>query len=80
MSDKPVAAFVTALVVAPLCSVCIFGPAVVGGALAGWFGWLSDIGAVAATALAIIAAVAAYALLRHRHSYATSVFERNAHP
>ena len=40
MSRKSVAMPVTALVVAPLCWVCILGTAVVTGFFAGWFGWL----------------------------------------
>lgn len=80
MSDKPIAVLVTALVAAPLCTVCILGPAAVGGALAGWFGWLSDIGPVAATAVAIIGAVVIYRLLRRRQNRARNVLERDARP
>lgn len=46
MSDKPIAFLVTVLIVGPLCSLCILGPAAVGGALAGWFGWNGDLSAV----------------------------------
>ena len=54
MSDKPVAFFVTALVIAPVCSVCILGPAVVGGFLAGWFGWLADLDIALVTVLGVL--------------------------
>ena len=41
MSEKPVAALVTVIAVAPICAVCILGPAVVGSVFASIFGWFA---------------------------------------
>ncbi len=41
MSDKPVAAFVAALAIAPICAICILGPAFIGSVLASIFGWFA---------------------------------------
>ena len=38
MSDKPVAALVAAVAVAPLCAVCVLGPASVLAAVGAWLG------------------------------------------
>ncbi len=42
MNEKPVAALVAALAIAPICAVCILGPAFVGSVLASIFGWFKD--------------------------------------
>jgi hypothetical protein len=64
MSDKPMAAVITALVVAPLCAACILGPVVLGSMIAGFWGWLSGSGVLVGASVAILAAVLAYALKR----------------
>jgi len=66
MSDKPVAFFVTALVIAPVCSVCILGPAVVGGFLAGWFGWLADLDIALVTVLGGLAVLGVLGYFKYR--------------
>ena len=66
MSDKPVAALVTVLVVAPLCAVCILGPAFLGAAIGGGFGWLAELRPLPTLGLATLAAVLAYGLFRLR--------------
>ncbi len=38
MSEKPVAALIAALAIAPTCAICILGPAFVGSALASIYG------------------------------------------
>jgi len=41
MSEKLMAGVITAVVIAPICSLCIIGPAALGaffGGMAGWFG------------------------------------------
>lgn len=44
MSDKPVAILVTAAAVAPLCLICVLGPAALVAA-GGWFlAWFGDLG------------------------------------
>ena len=60
MSDKPVATFVTALAVAPLCAVCILGPAVVASAVVSIFGSFEGVGAVG------VAAIAAFGVFLYR--------------
>ncbi len=49
MSEKPVAALVAALAIAPICAVCILGPAFVGSALAWIFGWFAGPGVIGLT-------------------------------
>ena len=50
MSDKPIAGLVAAVAVAPLCAVCILGPAILGSAVTSVAGWLGDLNLIAATA------------------------------
>ena len=56
MSEKIVAGIVTAGAIAPICAVCILGPAAVGSLFAGAFGWLGDFGPLGIVALMIAAA------------------------
>ena len=55
MGEKFVAGIVTAAAIAPVCAVCILGPAVVGSLFAGAFGWLGDFGSLGTIALMIAA-------------------------
>ncbi|MDA1100123.1 MAG: hypothetical protein O2967_14180 [Proteobacteria bacterium] len=71
MSDKPIAMLVAALVVAPICSVCILGPAVIAGFFAGWFGWVGDLSALQMIALGVAAAALVLGISRYRHSRKT---------
>ena len=64
MDDKPIALLVTAAVVAPICALCILGPAVLGSAVAGAFAWFGGFDPVAATGLAVIFAILAYGFFR----------------
>ncbi len=64
MNEKLLAGLVTAVVVAPICALCILGPAFLVSALAGalgWFGWLDP---VLATGLAIVGALVVFGLAR----------------
>ena len=63
MSDKPVAMLVTAAIVAPICALCVLGPAFLFSWVAGLFGGL---GPVTATGLAIVAAILVYGLAKRR--------------
>lgn len=65
MSDKSVAFLVTALAVAPVCALCILGPAVVLSGLAGWIGGLGPVGA-AGVAIAVAAIVLGFVRWRNR--------------
>lgn len=64
MGEKVVAGIVTAAAIAPICAVCILGPAAVGSLFAGAFGWLGDFGPLGTVAL-MIAAAAGVVVTRH---------------
>jgi hypothetical protein len=55
MGEKFIAGIVTAAAIAPVCAVCILGPAAIGSLLAGAFGWLGDFGPLGTIALMIAA-------------------------
>jgi hypothetical protein len=55
MGEKFVAGIVTAAAIAPICAVCILGPAAIGSLFAGAFGWLGDFGPLGTLALMIAA-------------------------
>jgi cation transport ATPase len=55
MGEKFVAGIVTAAAIAPICAVCILGPAAIGSLFAGAFGWLGDFGPLGTIALMIAA-------------------------
>ena len=65
MSDKPVAMLVTAAVVAPICSLCVLGPAFLFSWLGGLVGGLNP---VVATGLAIVGAILVYGFFSRRKS------------
>jgi len=75
MSDKPIAMLVAALVVAPMCSVCILGPAVLAGFFAGWFGWVGDLSALQMIALGTAAAALALGITQYRRSRKTGAID-----
>ena len=64
MGAKFVTGIVTAAAIAPICAVCILGPAVIGSLFAGAFGWLGDFGPLGTIAL-MIAAGAGVLVTRH---------------
>ncbi len=66
MDDKPIAMLVTAAVVAPICVLCILGPAALGYAVAWVSAWFSGFDPVAATGLAVIFAILVYGFFRRR--------------
>ena len=66
MNDKPVTMLVTAAVVAPICAVCILGPAFLGSAVAGVFAWFGGFDPVTALGLAVIGAILAYGFFCRR--------------
>lgn len=71
MSEKIAAYLGTVLIVGPLCSVCILGPAVVGSFVAGGFGWLGGVSLVQIAAFGVVGALAALAVatsMRRRRS------------
>ncbi len=66
MSDKPIAMLVTAAAIAPICALCVLGPAVLGSLLAGAFAWLGDAGPVLTIGLMIVAGHLVYRTIRRR--------------
>ncbi len=64
MGEKFVAGIVTAAAIAPICAVCILGPAAIGSLFAGAFSWLGDFGPLGTIAL-MIAAAAGVLVIRH---------------
>ena len=76
MSDKPVAALVAAVAVAPLCAVCVLGPASV---LAAVTAWLGDGQTMLTVALVLGAgALVARAAARRRRAGPVPTPERSA--
>ena len=61
MNDKHLAV----LVAVPLCSVCVLGPAVVGGLLASWFGWVGDLGVAEIVGLTVLGAIVMLGVTRY---------------
>lgn len=61
MSDKLVGGIVTAVAIAPICAVCVLGPALVGSILAGGLTWLGDVGLFAAVVIAATAGTLLFA-------------------
>ncbi len=66
MSDKPIAMLVTAVGIAPICVLCVLGPAVLGSLLAGAFAWLGATGPVLTIGLMIVAGLLVYRTIRRR--------------
>ncbi len=66
MSDKPIAMLVTATAIAPVCALCVLGPAVLGSLLAGTFAWLGGTGPVLTMGLMIVAGLLVHRTTRRR--------------
>lgn len=64
MSEKPIAFLVTAVAVAPLCAVCILGPAALGAVATGLAGWIGGLGPITTTGTAVGAAAVVYGVVR----------------
>lgn len=67
MSDKLVAGIVTAAGIAPICAVCIVGPAAIGSMMAGVFGWLGGSGLLLTVAFMAAAGLLTYRTLCRRY-------------
>jgi hypothetical protein len=66
MSEKPVATLVAALAIAPICAVCILGPAFVGSALAWIFGWFAGPGVIGLAIIVMALGVGLYLLVKRK--------------
>jgi hypothetical protein len=64
MSDKPIAILVTAAAIAPLCAICVLGPAFLGGAVAWVSGWVGGLGPAITTGLVLAVGVAVFRAVR----------------
>mgnify|MGYP001060449991 CR=1 FL=1 len=72
MSDKPIAFLAAAAVVAPLCALCVAGPAFLGSAVAWISGWFAGFNPVVTAGLAILAGLLVYGLFRKKRTVAAS--------
>ncbi len=66
MSEKPVAALVAALAIAPICAVCILGPAFVGSALTSIFGWFAGPRSIGLVIIVMALGVGLYLVLKRK--------------
>ncbi|RCK45988.1 hypothetical protein TH25_17340 [Thalassospira profundimaris] len=66
MNEKLLAGLVAALAIAPLCAVCILGPAVIASIFTGIAAGLGGFDVVVTVGLALVAGVAAVAIVRNR--------------
>jgi hypothetical protein len=66
MGQKIIIFLVAATVVAPLCALCIFGPIVLGSAIAGIAAWIGGFDILVTTGLAIIVGAVLYGLVSWR--------------
>ncbi len=66
MGEKLSAGIVTTALVAPICAVCIMGPAFLASMFAGINGWFGGLSPPLTTGLAIIAAIVVYGLLSRK--------------
>lgn len=66
MNEKLTAGIVTAAGIAPLCAVCVLGPAAIGSAFAGAFAWLGGAGPLLTVALMVAAGLLVFRTLRRR--------------
>lgn len=71
MSDKPIAVLIAAAA-APLCAVCILGPAAFGSAIAWIMGWLVGLDPVAATGATVSVAAVVYGVVRRNRDRTTA--------
>lgn len=67
MSDKILAGLVTAVAVAPICALCILGPAIFASIFAGVAGWFGGLGPALTTGLVLVAGIAVYRSVRRRN-------------
>ena len=79
MGGKLVAGLVTAVVIAPVCAVCILGPAFLGSAFGWALGWFSGLGPIATLATAVVAGLAVTGLVRWRGSKGATGKDPTAH-
>jgi hypothetical protein len=68
MGEKLTAWFVTAALIAPVCAVCVLGPAVIASVFAGVAGWFGGLDTVATAGLVLVTGIAVYGIIRRRRA------------
>jgi uncharacterized membrane protein len=76
MSDQPTAGLVTALLVAPICALCILGPAILGGVI----GWVSGNGPLVTALVVVFVGAGAIAVKYWRRRRVAAKATGNADP
>jgi hypothetical protein len=76
VGEKLIAGLVAAAVVAPVCAVCILGPAVLASIFAGITGWLGGFDPVVTTGLVLVAGIAVYGIVRRRRAQRSPMIPR----
>lgn len=77
MNEKLLAGLVAAVAIAPLCAVCILGPAVIVSLFTGIAAWFSGFDAVVTAGLALVAGIAVLAIVRKLRTSAMPAGETN---
>ncbi len=78
MGEKLAVGIVSAVVISPICAVCILGPAAIGSLFAGAAGWLGGFGPLATVALMIAAGAFVYRYILQRRTRALPDHEGSA--
>jgi len=73
MSEKFLPVLVTAAVIAPVCAVCVAGPAVITSIFTGIAAWFGGFDLFLATGLVLVAGIAAYAIFRRQRAQRSPV-------
>ncbi len=73
MNEKLTAGIVTAAAIAPVCALCILGPAVLGSMIAGIAGWFGGLSAITTAGLVLVAGIAVFEITRRRKARRTSM-------
>jgi hypothetical protein len=68
MREKLITGLVAAAVIAPLCAVCVLGPALIASIFTGIAAWLGGFDAVVTTGLVFVAGIAVFAVARRRRA------------
>ncbi len=80
MNDKFVAGLVGAVAIAPICAVCILGPAAIGSLFAGEFGWVAGAGPVLTIGIMLAAGAFVWRTLRRRGFRSRGGAQQSSHP
>jgi len=66
VNEKLLAGLVAAVAIAPLCAVCILGPAAIASTFTGIAAWFGGFDAIVTAGLVLIAGFAVFAVVRKR--------------